>query len=150
MTIKTFLPLVAIAVGVFLAVMQCATADKLEEVRERLGQRRLDLQEQGPMSKEEAAYMKMLIDKRALRITNSDDDRRFATDALTTSNPFAKVLNKGRKPRNERPIRTGGRRTNGRGASSTPTDRNLGETYRKGSKKAGSNKSGGPGYVLMS
>jgi hypothetical protein len=146
MTIKKLLPIVAIALGVFSVVVQCATVD---EVRERLDQRRRDLQTQGPMSKEEATYMKILINKRALRITSSHEDRRFATDALRTSNPFAKVLDKGRKPLNERPNRAGGRRTSERGASSTPTERDLGETYRKGSKKAGSNKSGGPGYVSM-
>jgi hypothetical protein len=122
----------------------------MDEVRERLAQRRRDLQQQGPISREEAEYMKTLINKRALRLTNLHEERIFSTDAFMTSNPFAKVLDKGRKRRNERPIRTGGRRTNERVASSTPTpERDLGETYRMGSKKDGSNKSGGHGYVSM-
>ena len=151
MTFAKLLPLVAVAVGVFGG---SATADKMDAVRERLSQRRRDLQQQGPISKEEAEYMKMLINKRALRIANTPEDRKAATDALLANNPFAKALNKGRKPRNAKPNRGGSRRTtNERGASSTattPANRDLGETYRKGSKKgSGSSKGSGSRYVFI-
>jgi uncharacterized membrane-anchored protein YhcB (DUF1043 family) len=145
MTIKILLPFVAITVGVFGAEVQSAISNKMDEVREQLGQRRRELQQQGPLSKEEAEYLKTLINKRVLRITKANEDRRFATDAITASNPFEKAINKGRKPRFDKPNKTVGRLTNERGVSSTPIDRDLSGTQRKGSKKSGSNKSGGPG-----
>jgi hypothetical protein len=151
MTIMKLFPFLAIAVVVVGADSRQGHTDKMEAVKERLTQRRRDLQQQGPLSKEEADYMKKLISKRALRVANTPEDLKAVNDALFATNPFAKALNKrGGKPRNGRPDRGGGRRTNERGASSSNLrDRDLGETTRRGSKKSGSNKSnnGGSGYV---
>lgn len=122
----------------------------MDAVRERLSQRRLDLQQQGPLSEKEADYMKSLMKKRALRIANSPEDQQIISEKLFANNPLAKA---GRRNANNdiSGSRTGSRRANEQGlirdSSTKPDKRDLGETTtRKGSKKGGGS-SKSSGYV---
>lgn len=117
----------------------------MEDVVDRVSQRSRDLQEQGPMSKKEAEFMRQLMAKDVLRFADKKpEDLQARREALTASNPFAKALvrhdaSQEEKTPNGRQSR-GARRAQERGTSSTP--RELSGTQRKGSKKNKSSKSG--------
>ncbi|KAG7337859.1 hypothetical protein IV203_025948 [Nitzschia inconspicua] len=138
-----FFPIVAIAISVLSADLPRAiAAENVDDVKERLTQRGRDLQQQGPLNKDESEYMNQLISKRVLRIANTPEDRKAMNDALRTNNLLVNAYNRSHKSQNGRADRGGSRRTNEYSASSTSTRRELGKTNRKGSKSGGSSKEG--------
>ena len=133
--------------GLLASGVASAKKNSVDEVLNKETQRRRDLQEQGPMSKKDAEFMRKLISKDVLRIADKAEDMKARRDALTANNPFVKALGNNKKStQNETPSgrrSRGARRAQERGA--TNTQRRASNTQRKGSKKNSnkSNKSGG-------
>jgi hypothetical protein len=137
-----------LAYGLLFTGLVSANADKendVEKILNKESQRRRDLQEQGPMSKKEAEFVRKLISKDVLRIANKPDDLKAQREPLSAHNPFDKALgqNKDTTPKNDTP---NGRRSRGarraqESDAMTSHQRALGSTQRKGSKKNG-NKGG--------
>ena len=130
--------------GLLAAGVASAKTTSVDEVMSTETQRRLDLQEQGPMSKKEAEFMRKLISKDVLRIVDKPEDLKAQREALTANNPFAKAFGNNKESTrndatNDRRSRGTQRRTQERGA--TKTQRRVSNTQRKGSRK--SSKSGG-------
>ena len=119
-------------------LVSTVTADDVENVIDKLSQRRRDLEERGPMSSNDAKFMRKLITDKTLSIV--DDFSSLKGEPVAQSNnPFAKALLK--EQYSDRRLSRGGRRAQPRGTSS---QRGLGAKKEGGggSNKGGSNKGG--------
>ena len=89
MTIHKFLSTTVVICGI-LSVTGPSTVAAKDAVDEKAAQRRRDLKEQGPMSKEDADFLRKLMSKNTVKLGRKDNPEASSNDI--GNNPFLKAI----------------------------------------------------------